>query len=313
MKRIIVCVTVDTEADCDTRWKKKLPLQFKSVLFGIPTILRPIFEEYGVRPVYFVTRDVVSSDGCCAVLKYEMKRGAEIGSHLHVEDLPMGGINNLEAKRKTFACYAYSDKVEFEKLKLQKEMISIRLGVDAKCFRAGRFGADINTVIALSKLGYIVDSSVTPHINWQSKGGPDFSDYPDQPYFVDLDAPDFKKSNIKSNVLEVPIAIGNKRLPFLPDNWLFYKWLRPSHMTSFELKSLVRDIEGCYKDRELIVLCMMFHSMEVIPGTSPYVRNALYQKLYLKRLKYILRYLKRSAAEFLTLSDVYNIYKTKEN
>ena len=74
-------VTIDTEMDADIHWKKKQPAQFTSIIEGIPQFLRPIWDEYKINPIYFVSPEVVESDKCCQVLRNEMKKGAIIGAH----------------------------------------------------------------------------------------------------------------------------------------------------------------------------------------------------------------------------------------
>ncbi len=78
-------------------------------------------------------------------------------------------------------------EVESAKIKNLTELIENKLGVRPVSYRAARYGADLDTIKALEKLGYKVDSSVTPEISWQSQGGPDHSRAPKQPYFISAD------------------------------------------------------------------------------------------------------------------------------
>ena len=106
----------------------------------------------------------------------------------------------------------------------------------------------------------------------------------------------------KSGILEVPITISGKRLPFLPDKWMYHRWLRPTHMTAFEMKMLVAEFARKYAKP---MLNLMFHSMEVLPGKTPFVRTKLGQKMYLNRLTSILRYMMKTGFESKTLTEVY--------
>jgi len=153
---------------------------------------------------------------------------------------------------------------------------------------------------SLEKLGYKVDSSVTPRIDWSYQNGPDHSKAPAQPYFI---AEDDYYSAGSMKILEVPITISRKRLPMLPDKWLFYRWLRPTHMTSGEMKLLTREF---IKEYNNAVLTMMFHSMEIIPKRTPFVRTKLEQKWYLSRLRSIIRYVRGKAFENKTLKELYD-------
>lgn len=289
-------ITIDTEPDCDIRWHRSSPLTFTSVTYGIPKLLRPIWDKYDINPIYFVSPEVANNDQCCRVLKEEIEQGAIIGAHLHSEYVaPNITIKNIPGSLSSeFPCYAHSDEIEFQKIKNFTNIIRDRLGIRPIWYRAGRYGADINTIKSLSKLGYKYDSSVTPGISWKDKGGPDYTKAPEQPYYISKDnfyrkAP----SPVESiGIIEVPITISGKRFGFLrsffPDNWLFYRWLRPTHMTVFEQKLLIREFIKKYKNP---VLVMMFHSMEIVPKKSPFVRNKLMQTLFLRRIEDTIKYI----------------------
>ena len=234
----IFCITIDTEPDCDIHWKRSRPLTFESVTFGIPSILRPIWDKFGIRPVYFISPEVVENDKCCRTLKDEIARGAEIGAHLHSEYIePQRKHEDIAGTASDeFPCFAYDAEIELTKIKNLTELIENKLGVRPVSYRAARYGADLDTIKALEKLGYKVDSSVTPDTDWRSYGGPDHSRAPKQPYFISQT--DYYSPG-DGTILEVPITVSGKRLPFLPAKWMFYRWLRPTHMTAFEMKSLV--------------------------------------------------------------------------
>jgi len=295
------CVTIDTEPDCDVHWKRSSPLTFESVLLGIPFILRPIWEKFDILPVYFVSPEVAENMDCCKVLKDEVKRGAEIGTHLHCEYIgPQTKYADAAGTPSDeFPCYACSKEIESAKIKNLTDLIEKNLGVRPVSYRAARYGADLDTMKILQELDYKIDSSVTPEIDWSKQGGPNHSYSPKQLYFVsenDLYSP----GNLK--ILEVPITISGKRLPFLPDKWMYYRWLRPTLMTVIEMKMLVNEFLRKYDNP---ILNMMFHSMEVIPGKTPFVRTKLGQKLYLARLEKIISYLKQKGFVNKTLQTIY--------
>jgi len=296
------CITIDTEPDCDIHWKRSQPLSFESVLSGIPYILRPIWDLYGIRPVYFVSPEVINNNQCCQALKNEIKSGAEIGTHLHSEYVePQIKHNQADGTASDeFPCFAYSEAIEFEKIKNLTNSIKQNLNIQPVSYRAARYGADLSTIKSLEKLGYKVDSSVTPNINWSSIGGPDHSAALKQPYFVNHENL-YRAGNMK--ILEVPITISKKRLPLLPDKWLFYRWLRPSHMTIFEMKMVVNELLANFENP---VLNMMFHSMEIIVGKTPFVRTKFEQKFFLRRLEKIIQYMTKKDFRNKTLKEIYD-------
>ena len=88
----------------------------------------------------------------------------------------------------------------------------------------------------------------------------------------------------------MPITICGKRFgvigKLLPDNWLFYQWLRPTHMLYLELKCIIKQMEK----KGLSEGVMMFHSMEIMINKTPYVRTKCMQKYYLWRIEKTLMY-----------------------
>src|SRR5713101_997537 len=76
-------VTIDTERDKGPKWSTPPSVTFRSVLEAIPRRLKPLFEEFGVRPTYFLSPEVLSSAPCMEVLREQPN--CELASHLHVE------------------------------------------------------------------------------------------------------------------------------------------------------------------------------------------------------------------------------------
>ena len=241
MKQIII--TLDTEMDADIHWKKKEPVGFSSILTGIPTIYRPLWDKHNICPIYFVSPEVVENDACCEILKYE---------------------------------------IEKEKIKNLRDLIRQKLGYNPIWYRAARFGADEDTMKILDELGFKYDSSFTPGIDWSLKGGPDHSKSLIYPFKIK-----------ERDITEYPVTIAGKRFgvlgKVLPNHWLFYRWLRPTHMTLLEEKHLIDELSR--KGVENLVL--MFHSMEIMINKTPYVRNKWMQKYYLWRLDKTIGYAKK--------------------
>lgn len=296
------CITIDTEPDCDVHWRRSKPLTFSSVLTGIPSILRPIWDKYEIKPVYFVSPEVVEEDKCCEALKEEIALGAEIGTHLHSEYIePEKKYDDFAGTTsKEYPCFAHSTETEFAKIKNLTELIERKLGVKPISYRAARYGADLDTIKSLEQLGYRVDSSVTPQIDWSYQAGPDHSNAPKQPYFIS--ETDYYSAG-GSKILEVPITISKKRFLLTGKKWLFYRWLRPTHMSIWEMKGLVNEFVRNYKEP---VLNMMFHSMEVMPKKTPFVRSKFERKLYLSRLTKIIHFIKQKGFQSRTLAEIYD-------
>jgi len=288
-----IFVTLDTEMDSDIHWVKKYPPEYTSITEGIVHLLRPIWNKYDVHPIYFVSPEVLYNEQCIQVLRAEINKGAVIGAHLHPEYIEPDSAwgEEMDKVKPQFPCYDCSDATEREKLKNLTDLIIQKLGVRPVWYRAARFGADMVTIRTLKELGYQFDSSVTPGINWMSKGGPDHSRGINVPYLISDDDMyhELSASEADDAVQEVPVTIYGKRWGILgrilPDHWLFYQWLRPTHMTYWEMKNIIRKMVR--EQKKIGVL--MFHSMEIMINKTPYVRSRWMQKYYLWRLRKILQ------------------------
>lgn len=281
MNEKIIYVTIDTEMDANPHWKKAWPPEYTSIYEGIPNFYRPLWNKYDVHPIYFLSPEILLDDKCCEIFREEIKKGAVIGAHLHPEyiDPEMNYEEGRQTKASQFPNSAYSTEIEALKIKNLTEQIECKLGVRPIWYRAARFGADQDTYRILNKLGYKHESSVTPGIDWSDRGGINYSEF----QLISYNIPG-------TNLKEHPITISGKRWSkigqLLPDKWLFYRWLRPTHMTYMEMKSLIKEQQ--HRDNNELV--MMFHSMEIMINKTPYVRTKWMQWYYLWRLEKIIKY-----------------------
>lgn len=278
-------ITIDTEMDADIHWKKIWPPEYTSIYEGIPRFFRPMWDKYGIHPIYFLSPEILMDDKCCEIFKNEIKEGAVIGAHLHPEYIEpeIGYEMGRQTKTPLFPCHDCSYEVEKAKLENLTKRIEKQLGVRPVWYRAARFGADEDTYKILDELGYKYDSSVTPGIDWSDRGGVDYSDFSKENYIIE-----------GTKIKEIPVTVMGKRWSFFgrifPDRWLFYRWLRPTHMTFVEMKNMIKEVENV-EEQELV---MMFHSMEIMIKKTPYVRSRFMQKYFLWRLDKILSYAKKA-------------------
>lgn len=293
-------VTIDTERDCSPDWASSSPLTFNSVLKGIPNLLQPLFNSFEITPTYLLGVEVLENKNCVNVIK-NLNGLYELGTHLHGELIePNKKYEKYEGiLTEDFSCF-YEEEEEFSKLKNITELFISKFGYEPKSFRAGRFGAGTSTIKSLEKLGYIVDTSVTPHISWKNKQGVvDFSKAPLHPYHPDTSL-DIAKEG-KSNIIEMPVTII-KRFFSSPI------WLRPFYSSAKEMINLMDFMEKKERGKD-VFLNMMFHSMEIIPKASPYPQIKEEVEKYLDNLGYIFREAQRRGYTFLGLSKVKEVWK----
>lgn len=297
---IYFVITIDTEADHSPDWRKSQPLSFRSITEAVPSSLQPLFKKHGAVATYLLTAEVLENAGAVRVLK---DLGAcELGTHLHPEYVePQKKYIEYAGTWSSEFSSNYSADIERQKIAGITELFLKKIGHSPVVYRGGRFGFSENTALSLAGLGYLVDTSVTPCVSWRDNiGGPDFKKSPDQPYFI-------KDANRLDRLLEVPVSI----LFLNPINKIFNHptWLRPSFSSYNEMKRLIDQFIAAYRDRDTVVLNMMFHSMEFYPNASPYARNREDCSRLLEKLGAVIEYCGQIGAVFYSLSQIRVLYQ----
>lgn len=307
MSHRTLLVTIDTEVDKDAHWRISNPVGFHSVTNGVPSILTPLFEKYGVKPTYFLSPEVIENEACAAALK-SVGPEAELAAHLHSEFIGpertlfpdrMGGAR-ADGIQKQLA-----RDVERAKLSNLTSLFTDVFGYRPSAFRAGRYGMSEHTLELLAELGYKVDSSVTPGMRWDyPEGVIDFKQWQPGPKWM---------TTRSGTILEIPLSIrprmpfaaGLRRLaPAVLDRAVqvlgqsrSFKWLRPSWNNGAELIDYVRSSD----ER---VFNMMFHSNEIIAGASPYAQTEADVRRIVDAMDALFAYCVKEGFHFSRVSDV---------
>lgn len=299
-------VSIDTEVDKGPDWRIADPPSFRSVVDGIPNVLSPLFDRYGAVPTYLLSPEVIENDGAAAVLAGLGSR-AELGTHLHAQFVEpdrelwpatMGGLDAAHIQSQ------YPRGVEEAKLRALTETFAARFGHRPSSFRAGRYGSSSHTLEILARLGYAVDSSVTPGLMWRYKEGlVDYRGWQVGPQVVDTPA---------GPIVELPVSVrpGSglagivQRLPPLGRRVVgkalgrraAFAWLRPSWARPGELAAYVAASNEP-------VLVAMFHSMEIVPGASPYASDASGVDRIVRSLDELLGYCQDAGIESIGMTE----------
>lgn len=306
IEKIIVSVSIDTECDHDPRWIRSDPLQFHSITEGLPNRLQPAFEEVGAVPTYLLTVEVLEDSASVEALK-ALQGKYEYGTHLHAAFIEpekkfqdYAGIDSPD-----FQC-AYEPDIELQKLSNLSSLFKNELGYAPTSFRAGRYGASANSVNSLEQLGYKVDTSVTPHMQWQEPNAQvDFRKAPEQPYFPSVDLLSKPQSHTPGRILEVPVTVK-------PRVFRDPRWFRPWFATVDQMKEIVRYQLKKHASQQVLSINMMFHSMEVIEKASPYPQSKEDVKRFIDDMQSALQWCADEGAEFAGLSDLYPHFATKQ-
>jgi hypothetical protein len=301
--RAFLCVSIDTECDKGPGWRSQKPLAFTAVKDGVITRLQPLFARFGAKATYLLSPEVMRDPASAEVLA-SIAGDCELGTHLHGEYAEPGAFEPEVTK--VFQ-RDYTEEVERAKLTYLTDLFKRTFGTAPRSFRAGRFGIGRNSIGILESLGYAVESSVTPHVDWAPNGakGLSFVGAPTQPYHPDPRAPEKRGA---SHILEVPVTIRPRALQKAPlvGKLVEPRWLRPTKGTEREIVGVAKDEITHASEREgaPVVLNAMFHNVEVMPGTSPYAQTEAEAEGILDRLAALLAFAQREGIRVVGLGDV---------
>lgn len=284
-------------------------MTFEGVHVGIVQRLQPLFASYGAKPTYLVSPEVIRDAQSAEELK-AIGAGCELGAHLHGEYAEPGA---WEPEVTRDFQRDYEGDVEKRKLTYLTDQFIRAFEHQPVSFRAGRFGIGRRTIGILEELGYAVESSVTPNIDWSDQGSPglSFAGAPTQPYHPDRDDPGKPG---ESSLLEIPITIRRRLLNSLPGigKKLEPRWLRPTWTSGDALIRLAEDEIGEARRNtpgRPVVINAMLHNTEVIPDASPYADAEGDARAILDRLRVLLAFAQRESISVIGLGDVPEILR----
>jgi hypothetical protein len=309
MSRAYLCVSIDTECDKGPKWRTRRPMSFEGIHVGVVERLHPMFASYGAKPTYLLSPEVLRDGRCTEALK--ALGSCELGTHLHGEYAEPGASDpdvTRDFQRD------YEGDVEKQKLTFLTDQFIRAFQYQPLSFRAGRFGIGPKTIGILEGLGYAVESSVTPHIDWSSSGAPGltFEGAPTQPYRPDPEDPRRAGS---ASILEIPVTIRRRLLNSIPciGKRVDPRWLRPTWSSGEALIKLaadeIADARRTAPGRP-VVLNAMFHNVEIIPDASPYADSERGARAILDRLGSLLAYAQRESISVVGLGDIPEIIGT---
>lgn len=210
-----VVLTIDTEPD--DAWSNHLGESVANVLAlrRLASTLGP----FGFRPTVLVTWRVLRDVECGRIIdELVADHGAEVGAHLHPWENPPFMPSGEDVKFATFP-HELPLAVFREKMNTLTNAIAERFGRPTS-YRAGRWGMAAEHVSVLEDLGYEVDTSVFPMVDWRStwgiprteggRGGIDYRWAPRRPYHPAYDDIACRGG---ARLTEIPVSVGfNRRI-----------------------------------------------------------------------------------------------------
>jgi hypothetical protein len=245
---------------------------------------------------------------------------AEIGSHMHPWTTPP--ISDLD-KIQRFP--SELDKNEFDqKLKKLTEVIEKNIGKPTS-FRSGKWGFKKEMVSTLTNYGYIIDSSITPKIDWSSvikkrekhREIPNFKKESIHPYLLNHNLVElpltvlytglFSKENIITNCFSNLNDSSFKKLI----NKLFFKLLQPRILLETTIKNFKKLYSSAQRN-QLPVFQFMIHSSELCLGTSPYSKTEKEVNHIFDVIDKLFQFIQKEGLESVFLSQYAKIYLNEQ-
>lgn len=241
-----------------------------------------LFAEFGIVPNYVVDYPIAAQEAGYGPLREYVQAGkALIGAHLHPwvsppHDEEVGFFNSYPGNLPA--------ALEREKLRRLGERIAQSFGAPPRTYLAGRYGLGPNTATILEELGYEVDLSPAPPIDFRSDGGPDYSGVTSHPYWFGkqrrlLGLPSSGAYVGLLRRLGTPLyarltapQLSHAHLPGIFSRLRLMERIRlsPEDYSEAEMRRLTR----CLLTEGLRVFVLGFHSPSLHPGHTPYVQNS---------------------------------------
>ncbi len=288
--------------------------------------LQNLFDELGVKPTYLITYPVATDPWGVELLSAYLSEGkCEIGMHCHPWNTPP--FEEPLNKRNSMLCHL-PEPLQYRKLKTLHETICSNLGVVPSSFRAGRWGFSEGVARSIRRLGYRIDTSVSPFVNWNVYGGPDFTDFKFAPYRFEPD--DITEEVEDGALLQVPATVGflqsnfqrarrlmaisearlSKALHLKGILWrlelLNKVWLSPELSDSGEMIRL-----GELMGRKSSCLNMSFHSSSLLAGLTPFVSSKSEESAFLLKIRKFLEFATDAGIEPMTLTRFESVFDSQ--
>lgn len=151
-KKIILTVDVEGPRGSEPIRRQIWGETHDGKIYGIPHII-DICDRYDIKGLFFV--DVAEAwdlgkDKITEVIQYIMSRGHDVGVHIHPHHMP--GENRM-------FLWEFNKEEQYKIIKQCTDLFFEITGELPKSFRAGKYGANLDTIDILAKLGYKYDFS----------------------------------------------------------------------------------------------------------------------------------------------------------
>ncbi len=270
-------IFVDVEEEFD--WNAPFPERAPSVesIAALPAA-HARFRERGIGVTYLIDYPIATDARAIDILREIVGTpGAAIGTQLHAWVNPP-----YEEQRSAFTSFAGNLPRALEAAKLDRltEAITSAFGAPPQACRAGRYGIGPETFALLAERGYVLDTSMRARHDYSAQGGPDFTRIGNAAFrtgpddaIVELPLSTVFTGHLRASGASIHPASG--KIPYARGvlaraGLLSRVPLTPEGTPLAEAIEAIR-VEAGEGTR---VLNFAFHSPSLVPGNTPYVRDA---------------------------------------
>ena len=280
-----VIVTIDTEGHDGKDPISKLILgQTEKGRYGIEYIM-DILDEFDVKALFFVDFAEAWDYGeekVRNVVDIIKKRGHDVGVHIHPDHM---------ADKKRLFLWEYSREEQYDIIKKCTELYVKLVGEKPLSFRAGKYGANLDTLDILCELGYKYDFSLFYHQKWCGI----------EPAFT-INTPCLYKS-----LVEYPVTMHTS---FVLGRLKREDKIDIEGMTEGELKYALNQVLA---QNYQVVVTLFFHSFSLLNWRhNPDSPNV--NKRNINKIKHALNYVKNNRQlQFIDETNLHNIILDPES
>jgi hypothetical protein len=309
---VYLAITIDTEED---NWGEYARRSYSvDNVRAIPR-LQELFIKHDVRPTYLITYPIATSDVAVDMFGGYRRAGlCEIGTHLHPWNTPP--VEEALTPFNSYVSHLPAD-LQFRKLRTLHETIARNFGTVPTSYRSGRWAFSEDVARNLMRLGYRVDTSISPATDWRQYEGPDYSSWTLEP-FVYRAAPGPCGA---ATLLEVPATIdflqshrlaraAFRTIKDLPFGGKALAALRRLRMVNhIALSPELHDAPDMIAITKAILargsraVNMFFHSPSLIQGRTPFVKTAADVDAFFGRIDAFLSFTRSAGLRPVTLSE----------
>ncbi|MEM6414020.1 MAG: glycosyltransferase [Pseudomonadota bacterium] len=318
-KRSKLIITIDTEEAFDwcsfnnPEWRVCSPSDIDH--------FQSLCEELHAKPLYFLTYPLLTDEKTSTYFKHlHDNNKADCGLHLHQWCTPPIG----ESSRFQGTYYSWQSNItqaaHLEKLQSLVRQFKSVFSERPLSHRAGRYGISLSAYQALADVGIRYDFSPSPAFDFSNKGGPNFKQMSNTPFYVhpanrqDIAVfPAVGARAIKGGTVflpqrgpmgvssDIPLEL-RKRIWTLPSVTAPMR-LSPEGASLNDLKGLARSLV----QNGTPILPLSLHSTTLTPGANQYGQSAIDVEAFLEKTRAFLGFFKNELGDIISFGELQNI------